>query len=144
MTNYIAIIHKDSRSDFGVSFPDLPGCISAGRTIDEAKESAQEALSLHIQGMLEDGEEVPAPSSLEDVMADPENSDAVAFLVVSAPESKARAVRVNVTIPEDMLEKIDAAAKKRNMSRSSYLVQAAKSAMRASRSRAKPSSAQHG
>ena len=144
MSNYIAIIHKDPKSDFGVSFPDLPGCISAGRTIDEAKELAQEALSLHIQGMLEDGEEVPAPSSLEDVMADPENSDAVAFLVVSAPESKPKAVRINVTIPEDMLEKIDAAAKKRNMSRSSYLVQAAKTAMRAGRSRAKPAKAQHG
>jgi len=144
MSNYIAIIHKDSKSDFGVSFPDLPGCISAGRTIDEAKELAQEALSLHIQGMLEDGEEVPAPSSLEDVMADPENSDAVAFLVVSAPESKPKAVRVNVTIPEDMLEKIDAAAKKRNMSRSSYLVQAAKTAMRASTRQPKASKAQHG
>jgi len=144
MSNYIAIIHKDPKSDFGVSFPDLPGCISAGRTIDEAKELAQEALSLHIQGMLEDGEEVPAPSRLEDVMADPENSDAVAFLVVSAPESKPKAVRVNVTIPEDMLERIDAAAKKRNMSRSSYLVQAAKTAMRASRRQPKASKAQHG
>ena len=144
MSNYIAIIHKDPKSDFGVSFPDLPGCISAGRTIDEAKELAQEALSLHIQGMLEDCEEVPAPSRLEDVMADPENSDAVAFLVVSAPESKPKAVRVNVTIPEDMLERIDAAAKKRNMSRSSYLVQAAKTAMRASRRQPKASKAQHG
>ena len=144
MSNYIAIIHKDSKSDFGVSFPDLPGCISAGRTIDEAKELAQEALSLHIQGMLEDGEEVPAPSRLEDVMADPENSDAVALLVVSAPESKPKAVRVNVTIPEDMLEKIDAAAKKRKMSRSSYLVQAAKTVMRSSRRRPKVSKAQHG
>jgi hypothetical protein len=94
--------------------------------------------------MLEDGEEVPAPSRLEDVMADPENSDAVAFLVVSAPESKPKAVRVNVTIPEDMLEKIDAAAKKRNMSRSSYLVQAAKTAMRASTRQPKASKAQHG
>ena len=144
MSNYIAIIHKDPKSDFGVSFPDLPGCISAGRTIDEAKEMAQEALSLHIQGMLEDGEEVPTPSSLEDVMADPEYSDAVAFLVVSAPESKPRAVRVNVTIPEDMLVKIDAAAKKRNMSRSSYLVQAAKTAMRSSRRRPRAPKAQHG
>jgi predicted RNase H-like HicB family nuclease len=144
MSNYIAIIHKDRKSDFGVSFPDLPGCISAGKTIDEAKELAQEALALHIHGMLEDGEEVPTPSSLEAVMADPEYSDAVAFLVVSAPESKPKAVRVNVTIPEDMLEKIDAAAKRRKMSRSSYLVQAAKTAMRTSRRRPKASKAQHG
>lgn len=144
MSNYIAIIHKDPESDFGICFPDLPGCISAGRTIDEAKELAQEALSLHIHGMLEDGEEIPPPSRLEDVMAEPEYSDAVAFLVVSAPESKPKAVRVNVTIPEDMLEKIDAAAKKRNMSRSSYLVQAAKTAMRTSLRRPKASKAQDG
>ena len=43
MTNYIAIIHKDPKSDFGVSFPDFPGCITAGKTIDEAKDMAKEA-----------------------------------------------------------------------------------------------------
>jgi len=43
--DYIAIIHKDPDSDFGVSFPDFPGCITAGRTLDEAKEMAREALS---------------------------------------------------------------------------------------------------
>jgi predicted RNase H-like HicB family nuclease len=55
MANYIAIVHKDSESDFGVSFPDFPGCITAGSNIDEAKDMAQDALALHIQGMLEDG-----------------------------------------------------------------------------------------
>jgi predicted RNase H-like HicB family nuclease len=56
MSNYIAIVHKDSKSDFSVSFPDFPGCITAGKNIDEAKEMAEEALTFHIQGMLEDGD----------------------------------------------------------------------------------------
>ncbi|MBW2343184.1 MAG: type II toxin-antitoxin system HicB family antitoxin, partial [Deltaproteobacteria bacterium] len=44
MANYIAIVHKDPKSDFGVSFPDFPGCITAGKNIDDAKDMAQEAL----------------------------------------------------------------------------------------------------
>jgi predicted RNase H-like HicB family nuclease len=51
MANYIAIVHKEDKSDFGVSFSDFPGCITAGKNIDEAKDMAQEALTLHIQGM---------------------------------------------------------------------------------------------
>ena len=48
MANHIALIHKDSDSDYGVSFPDFPGCITAGESIDDAKDMAQEALSGHI------------------------------------------------------------------------------------------------
>ena len=130
MANYIAVVHKDPNSDFGVSFPDFPGCITAGSTIDEAKDMAHDALTLHIKGMLEDREEIPAPSKLEDIMADPEYSDAIAILVVSVSEAKPRSVRVNITVPEDMLHQIDAIAKKRGMSRSSFLVHAAQNAIK--------------
>jgi len=130
MSNYIAIIHKERDSDFGVSFPDFPGCISAAGTIDEAKDMAQEALSLHIKGMIEDGETIPSPSRLEDIMSDPHYSDAVAFLVVTIRYPKPRTVRVNVTIPEDMLQQIDVAAKSRGMSRSSFLVHAAQNSIK--------------
>jgi predicted RNase H-like HicB family nuclease len=129
MSNYIAIVHKETKSDFGVSFPDFPGCITAGKNIDEAKDMAQEALSLHIRGMLEDGEQLPAPSKLEEIMSDPDYVDAIAFFVVSAPDVKPRTVRVNVTVPEMTLKQIDAAAKKRGMSRSSFLVHAAQNAI---------------
>lgn len=129
MANYIAIVHKEANSDFGVSFPDFPGCITAGRNIDEAKDMAQDALALHIQGMLEDGEQLPAPSRLEDIMADPDFTDATAYLIVSIPDSKPRTVRVNITLPEMTLKQIDAAAKKRGMSRSSFLVHAARNAI---------------
>ena len=129
MANYIAIVHKEAKSDFGVSFPDFPGCITAGQTIDEAKDMAQDALTLHIHGMLEDGEQMPTPSKLEDIMADPDYSDATAFLVVSVPEARPRIVRVNITMPEMTLKQIDAAAKKRGMSRSSFLVHAAQNSL---------------
>ena len=129
MANYIAVVHKEERSDFGVSFPDFPGCISVGQDIDEAKDMAEAALSLHIQGMLEDGERLPAPSKLEDVMADTDYSDAIAYIVVSVPEAKSRTVRVNITIPEETLKRIDTAAKKHGMSRSSFLVHAAQNVL---------------
>jgi len=64
---YIAIVHKDENSDFGVSFPDFPGCITAGRTVEEAQTLAVEALALHIAGMAEDGEALPEPSTLDQI-----------------------------------------------------------------------------
>ena len=129
MATYIAVVHKDPNSDFGVSFPDFPGCITAGSTIDEAKDMAQDAISLHIKGMLEDGEKIPAPSKLEEIIDDPDYMDAVAILLVSVSETKPRSVRVNITVPEDTLRKIDTVAKKKGMSRSSFLVHAAQNAI---------------
>ncbi len=67
MAAYIALIHKQEDSDYGISFPDFPGCITAGRTLEEAFEMAEEALSLHVEVMLENGEELPQPSRSEDV-----------------------------------------------------------------------------
>ncbi len=129
MANYIAVVHKDNKSDFGVSFPDFPGCFTAGSSIDKAKDMAHDALSLHIKGMIEDGENIPAPSKLEGIMDDPDYSDAAAILIVAISEAKPRSVRVNITVPEDMLRKIDTVAKKRGMSRSSFLVHAAQGAI---------------
>lgn len=134
MSNYIAIVHKDPKSDFGVSFPDFPGCITAGKNIDDAKDMAQEALALHIQGMLEDGNQLPNPSKLEEIMSDPDFADAVAYLVVGVPDIKPRTIRVNITVPEMTLKQIDTAAKKRGMSRSSFLVHAAQNAIQPNQS----------
>ena len=86
MRNYIALIHKDADSDYGVSFPDLPGVITAGASIDEARSMAVEALALHIEGLEAEGEATPEPTSLEAVMADPANRDGVVVVVDAAPE----------------------------------------------------------
>src|SRR6202795_2222005 len=99
MRQYIALIHKDPDSDYGVSFPDLPGVITAGSTLDEARDMAAEALAFHLEGLAEDGEAIPEPSSLEEIMAIAENKDGVAVLI-PAPAADVRSVRINITLPE--------------------------------------------
>jgi predicted RNase H-like HicB family nuclease len=94
LRQYIALIHKDADSDFGVSFPDLPGCVTAGATLDEARDMAEEALALHLEGMAEDDDAIPEPSSPEAVMTDPENRTGVAILV-AAPAQAVKAVPVS-------------------------------------------------
>src|SRR5678815_5349781 len=106
MPQFIGLIHKEADSDYGVSFPDFPGVVTAGATLDEARSLAEEALAFHLEGLAEDGEAIPVPSSLEAVMAKPENRDGVAILVaVSA--SSSRSVRVNITLPQELLQEID-------------------------------------
>jgi predicted RNase H-like HicB family nuclease len=119
---YIAYLHKDPKSDYGVSFPDFPGCVTAGKTLEEARRMAAEALALHIQGMAEDGETIPEPSTIDDVADDPAMKGAVAFLVSVGLE---KTVRVNITARESQVEAIDQRAGEAGMTRSAYMVQAA-------------------
>ncbi|MBP2461397.1 putative RNase H-like HicB family nuclease [Rhizobium sp. PvP014] len=90
MQHYIALIHKDADSDFGVSFPDFPGVITTGRDLDDARRLAEEALALHVEGLLEDGAAIPEPASLDAVAEDPDNREGVAILVSLKPESSHR------------------------------------------------------
>jgi predicted RNase H-like HicB family nuclease len=119
---YIAYLHKDRKSDFGVSFPDFPGCVTAGKTLEEARLMAAEALALHIQGMAEDGEMIPEPSTIDDVANDPAMKGAVAFLVSVGLE---KTVRVNITARESQIEAIDQKAAEAGMTRSAYMVRSA-------------------
>lgn len=120
---YIAYLHKDKSSDYGVSFPDFPGCVTAGSSLDEARAMAAEALAVHIAGMREDREEVPDPSTLDKLRDDPAMKGAIAFLVSPTPSE--RVVRVNITIPESQLKQIDDMAEQAGLSRSAFLVQRA-------------------
>ena len=105
MTAYVALLRKQPDSDYGVDFPDFPGCVTAGKTLEDARRMAAEAIQFHIDGMIEDGEAIPAPSRLDDIMAYPDHRDGVAVLIdVSV---KRPAVRVNVSLPPDLLEAID-------------------------------------
>jgi predicted RNase H-like HicB family nuclease len=125
MRPYIALIHKDADSDYGVSFPDLPGCITAGATLDEARAMAAEALAFHLEGLASDGDAAPEPSSLEAVMANPENRDGVAILV-DAPKPMGKSVRLNITLADDLLEQIDRHAEAHGLTRSGFLARAAR------------------
>ncbi len=120
--NYIALIHKEENSDYGVSFPDFPGCISAGETLEQAKSMAQEAVINHITILKEMNEQVPAPTTLEEIMSCPENRSAIAFLV-EVPSN--HTVRINITLPEDVLNIIDRRARRLHLSRSAFLAEAA-------------------
>ena len=128
MRNYIGLIHKEADSHFGVSFPDFPGVVTAGTTLDDARAMAEEALTLHIEGLAEDGEAIPEPSALEEVMSDPDNRSGVAILV-SVKTEQPKAIRVNVTLPENVLDQIDKYAEAHGLTRSGLLTQAAKKLM---------------
>ncbi|MCK5385389.1 MAG: type II toxin-antitoxin system HicB family antitoxin [Alphaproteobacteria bacterium] len=121
--DYVAILHKEDKSDYGVSFPDFPGCVTAGRTLDEAKDMAAEVLVFHIEGLREDGECLPAPSNLDDIAKNPDFADGFAF-IVSVKEAD-KAVRINITVQKSDLDAIDAAASAAGMKRSAFLVNAA-------------------
>jgi predicted RNase H-like HicB family nuclease len=119
MTTYIALIHKDTGSDYGVSFPDLPGCVTAGSSIDEAMAMAREALALHIEGLLEEGEEVPSSTPADAIDRD----DALAFAAIDVPDNM-RVERVNITVPALSLQRFDAFAARQGMTRSGLFVEA--------------------
>jgi predicted RNase H-like HicB family nuclease len=117
---YIAYLHKEKKSDFGVSFPDFPGCVTAGRTLEEAHRLAAEALRMHIEGMLQDGETIPEPSTLDLLAEDRALKNAVAFLV--NVDVKDRVERFNITARKSQMDEIDRLAKERGMTRSAYIV----------------------
>jgi predicted RNase H-like HicB family nuclease len=117
---YPAVIDKESDSDFGVSFPDFPGCVSAGRTLDEAVLGAHEALAGHVALMVADGDALPEPSPLEALTAKRDTSTVAITLVPVALPGKMQ--RVNITIDEGLLEEIDTIAD----NRSRFLAEAAR------------------
>ncbi len=129
--NYPIAIHKDEHSDYGVTVPDLPGCFSAGETIEEAVNMAHEAIHTHIEGLLLDGDTLPTPIPLEQHQQNPEFVGAVWMLVpVNMDKLSGKAKRINITIPEPALERIDAYVKDHGETRSGFLTRAALQAMR--------------
>ncbi len=126
-TKYPAIVRKAADSDYSVDFPDFPGCITAGLTPEEAADFAAEALALHISGMLEDAETLPDPTPGTDVAVMLEKGETAYLIFVPAPGAKVkdRAVRLNVTLPESLVKKID----QRAGNRSAFLAEAARVAL---------------
>lgn len=96
---YVGLVHKDHDSDYGVSFPDLPGCITAGNTIEEAREMAADALILHLESLARYGEDIPPPNSADATMAHEDAFDAIALIVVEAlPERTEEAAQANLEV----------------------------------------------
>jgi predicted RNase H-like HicB family nuclease len=135
LTTYIALLRKDPDSDFGVDFPDFPGCITAGSTLEETRAMAREALEAHIECMLDMGQTIPEPSSLDDIMTDPESAEAIPF-PVTVSDHRGEGVQINLTIPEADLREVDALAKEQGKSRSAVLTEAARRMIAASKDHA--------
>jgi predicted RNase H-like HicB family nuclease len=125
LPTYIALLRKDADSDYGVDFPDFPGCITVGSTLEETRTMAQEALETHVQCMVDLRQAVPEPSSLDAVMADPDNAEALPFLV-QVPDRLTKVAHIDIVLSEADLQAIDTLAKKRGKSRSTLLVEAAR------------------
>jgi predicted RNase H-like HicB family nuclease len=122
--SYIALLRKEKGSDYGVEFPDFPGCVSAGRTLEEARRAAHEALELHLEGMAAEGQAIAEPSSLDAIFeSDWDAGRAVPFLV-TPKGSETRVVRVNVTFKPTVLRSLDAYASEHHLTRAAALERA--------------------
>lgn len=116
---YPAVVEKDPDSDFGIFFPDFPGCVSAGDTAEDAIARGTEALTAHIAWMVRDGDPLPDPTPIAEVSPD---SDVEAVCLTLVPVTlPGRAKRINVTLDENLIAEIDAVS----ANRSGFLSEAA-------------------
>jgi len=128
LTYYPVVIHQEKDSDYGVIVPDLPGCFSAGVSVEDALKQVREAIECHLEGLLLDGEPLPMPTSDYARLAqDQEYQGGIWYLVeidLNKLDTKTR--RINITIPERLLTRVDRYVKEHRFdSRSGFLARAA-------------------
>ena len=122
----VALIDEEN-GRFGVAFPDFPGCTTTAADLDAAVAKAAEVLAFHVEGLAEDGA-VPVPRTLERLRKDRQfRADARNALVALVPYTPpARAVRLNITLDESLLQRVDRAAASAGETRSGFLAEAAR------------------
>ncbi|WMJ69668.1 type II toxin-antitoxin system HicB family antitoxin [Stenotrophomonas sp. 24(2023)] len=121
---YPALIEPgDESTAWGVVVPDLPGCFSAGDTLDEAIEAAEQAVLGWMDAALDAGRAIPRPSSPQQVAADAgrEGNWILAYIYVDPAALDDTLERVNISLPRRILARLDAQAKAAGESRSSYI-----------------------
>jgi predicted RNase H-like HicB family nuclease len=127
---YIAVVEKDPDSAFGVWFPDVEGCFSAGDTLEEASANAAAALRQHVEALESAGRAVPEARPMDDVLRDKDVRKAVSkgapLLAIPLLSDAGRTVRINVSLDKGLVDQIDTAASKRGLTRSAFLAQAAR------------------
>jgi len=122
---YPIVIHKDFNSDYGVTIPDLPGCFSAGETMDDALIQAVEAIECHLEGLMLDGEPIILPKSIEFHQQNPDFLDGVwALVTVDVAKLSGKSKRVNITLPERLLSLMDHYATQHGETRSGLIAEA--------------------
>lgn len=128
----IAIEPATEKTAWGVVVPDLPGCFSAGDSAEEAFANAVEAIEVHCELLAEDGHDIPVPRPLAEHQADPEFAGNWVWGMVDVDVSRfeGKAEKINITLPRRLLAKIDDYARAHGETRSGFLAEAARSAMR--------------
>ncbi len=128
---FSVVLHTDDGVRYGVTVPDLPGCFSAGDTFDAALESVSEAIDLHVETLIADGCDIPERQPIATHQTNPDYTGGV-WAVVEVPVEKyfGPAEKVNITLPRLLLAKIDEYARSHGETRSGFLAQAARMAMR--------------
>ena len=123
----IAIEPGDEVQAFGVVVPDLPGCFSAGDTLDEALSNAEEAVVAWIDAMLDREEAIPQSSSIDSLRAAHPEFAGWVWAVVSVDPARLddKIERVNITLPRRVLARLDAAARAAGETRSGYIAKIA-------------------
>lgn len=126
----IAIETGNRRQAYGVVVPDLPGCYSAGDTLEEAIANAREAILLHLESLLDDKQPLPTPTDLAVLRRRREHRGWTWALVdIDLSELGDKATRINITLPQRILRAVDAHARRRGETRSGFLARAAVDAM---------------
>lgn len=131
MQRYLALLEPAAEGEFGVVFPDLPGCTSHGVSYQQALANAADALAGYAAVAEEQGERLPEPRTPADIIRDGDTdwyslAGRLTALVPLIPEAESRAVRVSVTFEPSLLSAIDAESKVRGMTRAGFLAAAAR------------------
>ena len=130
MKVYFAAVHKDEASDYTALFPGVPGCITAGASLEELAEMAQEALRGHLEVSRDFGDTLPEPLTLAQAKNHEDGAGAEFFLAIPVDVETGRSLRLNITLPEGLVHGMDDYARRRGMSRSAFIAKAARQAMR--------------
>jgi predicted RNase H-like HicB family nuclease len=127
---FVLVLHTDDGTSYGVTVPDLPGCFSHGNSLDEAIESAKEAIDFHLEGLIEMGSEIPPQLSITAHRTNPDFADGIWSVVdVDIRRFEGKSEKINITLPKRLIVQIDTCAKARGKSRSGFLADAARNAL---------------
>lgn len=127
---YPIVLHTDDGTRYGVTVPDFPGCFSAGDSIEEAIESVKEAIDLHAEGMVEEGQDLPFPEFITEHQKNPDYAGGIwAVVEVDLSRFDGKAEKINITLPRRLLVRVDEFVQAHHLNRSKFLAMAAQQAM---------------
>lgn len=121
------VLHSDDGQRYGVTVPDLAGCFSAGDSIDDALESVKEAIELHLEGLLEEGQDLPTIAPISQYQNNPDYAGGVwAIVEIDTTAFEGEAEQIDITLPKLLLKRIDDYTHAKHLTRSVFLAEAAR------------------